>query len=160
MHRDAFISECGLFRYWLERRWGNGPLLVFVMLNPSTADALADDATIRKCIRFAVILGFDGILVVNLFAFRATKPADLRRAGYPVGDLNDTTIRTQVAGAVLFGAKVICAWGANARNHQRADQVLVLLRECGATPMALRRLADGTPEHPLYIPYSCTPQAL
>lgn len=160
MHRDAFISDSGLFRYWLERQWGPGPRLVFIMLNPSTADAMLDDATIRKCIGFAQRLGFDGILVLNLFAFRATKPANLKLAGWPVGNVNDWIIRDALVNADLFDIKVVCAWGANARGHKRSAEVLALLRACGVQPMALRRLNDGTPEHPLYIPYECVPEPL
>lgn len=144
MKRDAFISECGQFRYYLLRQWdGLLPLLVFVLLNPSTADAHIDDNTVKKCIAFARALGFGGIVILNLFAYRATKPKDLRRAGYPVGPLNDEFIR-------LFttGAAVIAGWGANARGHPRAAEVLRMI----PAPHALRLLADGIPEHPLYLP--------
>src|SRR5689334_16488446 len=77
VRKAASISECGRYRYSLHRWWGAGERLYFVMLNPSTADAEVDDPTIRRCMGFARTLGFDGIGVVNLYAFRATKPADL-----------------------------------------------------------------------------------
>ena len=67
----ATISPCGIYRYRLWRRWGEGRSCVFVMLNPSTADALVDDNTIRSCVRLAQELGFGGIIVVNLFALRS-----------------------------------------------------------------------------------------
>ena len=86
----AVLSPCGAYRYLLTRRFGPGKkLATFVMLNPSTADAERDDATIRKCVGFARSWGCAGLQVVNLFAFRATDPTDLRMADDPVGPEND-----------------------------------------------------------------------
>ena len=82
----ALLSSCGTYRYRLWRYWHTErEPLIFIMLNPSTADAMQDDPTIRKCIGFAKRLGFGGIEVVNLFAYRATDPRDLRANGYQVG---------------------------------------------------------------------------
>lgn len=151
MNRGAVFSSCGKFRYLLVREWSTVyPWVTFVMLNPSTADASKDDATIRKCIAFAKHWGFGGIKVVNLFAFRATKPADLKRAGYPVGPTNVPTL------AAVFAehANIICAWGANGRGHPQAATVLGMIRGAGRRPEAIRTLKDGVPEHPLYIPLS------
>src|SRR5689334_20041621 len=72
--KSAVLSPCGLYRYRLTRRWGDGPALLFVMLNPSTADATEDDPTIRRCTGFAKREGMPAIEVVNLFAWRATDP--------------------------------------------------------------------------------------
>src|SRR5437868_12651695 len=77
---SAVISPCGKFRYRLTRQWGEGAALPFVMLNPSTADAEQDDPTIRKCVGFAKRMGYDGIEVVNLYAYRATKPTQDRKS--------------------------------------------------------------------------------
>ena len=74
MTGTAWISECGRYRYSLTRRFADGLDLVFVMLNPSTADADKDDPTIRRCCGFADRMGFGGIIVVNLFALRAAAP--------------------------------------------------------------------------------------
>ena len=84
-HSTAVISQDGLYRYHLERRWSDAPFLTFVMLNPSTADAEIDDPTIRRCVGFSKREGAGGIAVVNLYAFRATSPADLRQASAPYG---------------------------------------------------------------------------
>lgn len=151
MNRGAVFSSCGKFRYLLVREWDKkAPWVTFVMLNPSTADASKDDATIRKCIAFAKHWGFGGIKVVNLFAYRATKPADLKRAGYPVGATNVPTL------AAVFAehANIICAWGAQARGHPQAATVLGMIRGANRLPEAIRTLKDGVPEHPLYIPLS------
>lgn len=160
MKRDAIISECGTFRYWLRRQWDSAlPTLAFIMLNPSTADADIDDPTIRKCIGFARRLGFGGIVVVNLFAFRATQPADLKRAGYPAGPENNQYI-AMAAGAANQGGRVVCAWGVNARKLSRPAEVLESLHRYGVTPHALKLTDDGVPWHPLMLPYSCELQPM
>jgi hypothetical protein len=82
--RTALFSRDRRFRYRLGRRWVEGAAVCFVLLNPSTADEMQDDATVRRCIAFAKAHGFDALEVVNLYAYIATDPADLRRAGYPV----------------------------------------------------------------------------
>ncbi|GCL64357.1 DUF1643 domain-containing protein [Pseudaquabacterium pictum] len=114
--RLAIVSECKRFRYVLGRRWGAGQPLLFVMLNPSTADDKKDDPTIRRCIAFAHAHGFPAFEVVNLFAFRTPKPAALKQAGWPVGPHNDT----QIAEAASNAAAICLAWGAQA-GHARAE---------------------------------------
>lgn len=150
MRRDALISPCGQFRYYLIRQWDTSlPVLFFVMLNPSTADALQDDPTIKACIRQARAHGYGGICVLNLYAYRATKPADLKAAGYPVGPLNDAMIAALIPPAAV----VVCAWGANGRERWRASEVLHWLRAYSlAELVAIGFLADGTPRHPLFQP--------
>jgi hypothetical protein len=77
IERTATISDCGRYRYTLGRTWSDEPPVLFVMLNPSTADADVDDNTISKCIGFAKRWGHGGITVVNLYAWRATNPKEL-----------------------------------------------------------------------------------
>lgn len=150
MNRDAIFSLCGKFRYVLGRQWNAAlPMLVFVMLNPSIATADFDDPTIRKCVAFAKMMGFGGIVVVNLFAYRATDPHDLRRAGYQVGEENDA----HIARAVTNNRNVVCAWGAHARGLARPAEVLALLRRLGVKPMAIAFTGDGIPRHPLMLSY-------
>jgi hypothetical protein len=149
--KTATISGCGQFRYRLGRRWSGGPPLVFVMLNPSTADAGQDDATIRRCVSFAQAHAFAAIDVVNLYAFRATKPADLRNAGYPTGDLTDWHIEH----AVSNGGTTCVAWGTSSRTFGRAQVVLDLIRRLGVQPQCLRITRNGHPQHPLRLPRSC-----
>lgn len=148
--KTAVISDCGAFRYLLERRWGEGPPLVFVMLNPSTADADNDDATIRKCIGFAKRYGRGAIVVVNLFAFRATDPKDLKAAGFPVGDENDDYIH---AAAMLGADEVVCAWGANANRTPRPAAVHKLLKAHGIALKCLGTTQEGFPLHPCMLSY-------
>ncbi len=127
--------------------------MLFIMLNPSTADGEADDPTIRKCVGFARRQGFGGIEVVNLYAYRATDPADLKRAGYPIGPHNNLAINA----ALAHSGYAFCAWGANAKGHRRAREVYDLVVASGAAPCALRVNGDGTPAHPLMLPYTCEP---
>lgn len=125
--------------------------LVFVMLNPSTADHEVDDATIRRCMTFAIAHGMSAIDVVNLFAFRATDPADLRHAGYPVGEANDR----HIVDAVRGGGATCVAWGSNAAGLERPQVVLPLIRAEGVQPVCLRITRSGYPEHPVRLPSSC-----
>lgn len=153
--RDAAMSECGRFRYRLSRRWADGPELLFVMLNPSTADAEVDDATIRRCAGFAHAAGFGGLQVVNLFAYRATKPADLARVGWPVGDDNDS----HIAAAACAAGAVCVAWGAiqpRSRAEHRVQEVMPRILRAGHQPQCLRITRSGHPQHPLYLPSACT----
>lgn len=155
----AILSDCQRYRYRLWRRWDyEKPALCWVMLNPSTADAATDDPTIRKCIGFAKRLGYGGIDVVNLYAWRATDPREIARADDPVGPLNDATLLSAARTAGESNSSVICAWGAHARRSPRAADVLDLLRfQATAFCQALRINAGGEPAHPLMLPYSCEP---
>jgi len=94
LQRGAVISPCGLYRYSLTRTWSAALPLPFVMLNPSTADADIDDPTIRRCMAFARREHAGGIIVANVFAYRATSPADLWKATDPFGPWNDDTLET------------------------------------------------------------------
>lgn len=149
------MSRCGKYRYSLWRRWHpTDPLLRWMMLNPSTADASIDDPTIRKCIGFARRLGFGGIQVLNLFALRATDPKALFTAADPIGP--DYTLRGLASGPI------VCAWGAHkmaaARGRKVASEIAF---EHGAQSplMCLGKTKDGHPKHPLYVPYEAALQA-
>lgn len=149
MKRDAILSPCGVYRYYLLRRWSDGPAMLFLMLNPSTADAHVDDATVRKCIGFAKLHGHGAVGVVNLFAFRARHPKDMRAAVDPVGPENDRHIveRARAAGSV------VCAWGPNASGTGRPEAVVRMLRASGVRLQCLHITKDGSPGHPLMLSY-------
>lgn len=155
--RSADISPCKRFRYGLLRGWRDmmvAPnILHFVMLNPSTADAEFDDATIRRCVGFANRMGFNGIVVSNLFAFRSTDPKALKAQAYPRGHGEDGAIIR----ATDLSNMTIAGWGAEARGLQRPGQVMALLQAAGVQVFALKLTADGIPRHPLYLSYSCKP---
>lgn len=154
MISSAEISACGNYRYALRRTWDSAlPVLVFVMLNPSTADAAKDDATIRKCIGYSKRYGFGGISVVNLFALRSRDPKALRSHLAPVGIDNDNWIRRETAD---LRNSIVVAWGTNAKYFPgRVEAVRQLLRR---ELRALRITKDGHPEHPVMLPYNLMPE--
>ena len=156
MLRDAVVSDDGVFRYWLLRqKLADVPVLPFCMLNPSKADSEIDDPTARKIVEFSTRLGYGGACAINMYAYRATDPRDLKQAGYLIGPDNDTWLRYVATSAALQNVPLICAWGAHARGTDRVDEVLKLFRETEVCLMALKLLDDGTPAHPLMLPYSC-----
>lgn len=147
---DAVISDCGLFRYRLGRVWdADRRPLVFVMLNPSKADAEVDDPTITRCIGFAKAAGAGGIDVVNLFAFRATDPDDMAKAADPIGPLNNLHIRK----AAEQGHRTVVAWGAGVPRAYawRVRDVMSILRNVGLPVWCLGITKAGQPRHPLFV---------
>lgn len=150
MERDALVSEDGLYRYTLSRRWAPGPLLPFGMLNPSTAGKDVDDPTTRRCEGFARREGCGGYLVVNTAAFRATKPADMLAAADPVGPDNERWLRAALLGSVIDGVPFVCAWGAHGQPAHVA-KIIRLAAEVGARLACLGVTKDGAPRHPLYL---------
>lgn len=145
----VFDSSRREYRYLLTRVWNdNAPLVVFVMLNPSTADAMADDPTIRRCKSFAEREGAGGIVVVNLFALRSTDPSALLHHDDPVGPVNDLFIWHHAVGA----PRVIAAWGAAGVQRGRGERVAGMLRERGVDVQCFGTTSTGQPRHPLYLP--------
>lgn len=150
MERSATFSECGRYRYTLSRIWDDGSArVVFVGLNPSTADERVDDPTIRRCIAFAKAWGFGGVQVLNLFAFRATRPADMLCQPDPVGPDNDHHLTTYAVRAAL----VVAAWGTLGSHMARDRAVRALLPGLHC----LRLTKHGHPAHPLYLPSDLRP---
>ena len=151
MQKDAYLSEDGLYRYWLTRRWDSGSLLPFIMLNPSTADAVVDDPTIRRCMGFAERENYAGIYVANLFALRATNPKELLKAVNPCGPANDTILRNLAEKTRESGTPIVCAWGTNGKIWKAHEQTVAYLKAYGGELKCLGQTKDGYPKHPLYI---------
>ncbi len=152
IQKTASISACRLFRYRLTRYWGPGPMLPFVMLNPSTADADFDDPTIRRCMSFARREGKGGIVVVNLYALRSPSPAILSDSPDPFGPDNGDALIDVADYAASNGVPIICAWGT--KGDIRPGRVLAILstlRSAGAELKCLRKTKAGHPWHPLYV---------
>lgn len=149
--KDADVSACGTYRYTLERQWGMGPPLCFIMLNPSTADASLDDPTIRRCMGFARREGAGGIWVANLYALRSTSPALLGVHPDPVGPENDRAIGDVLLMGALGHHPVIAAWGAWQTRDGRADHIVERAADFGADLRCLGTTKDGHPRHPLYV---------
>ena len=151
----AVISPDKLYRYRLWRRWGAGRPVLFVMLNPSTADSNLNDPTIRRCIGFAMSWGFAALEVVNLFALRSPDPNHLKAFGKPGphvwGPDNDTHIKEAAEKAAI----VVAAWGCNPMVDLRVRHVLDLLQPRGV--MCIAKTKKGYPKHPLYLKKDLAP---
>ena len=159
---SAIISDCGKYRYQLERALvpddlcssvTDRPIVAGIMINPSTADANRDDQTIRKWIGFGRRLGASKIIIGNLFAYRATDPRDLLTCADPIGDGNDAFL-----GKIMREADIhIVAWGASAKfppaHRDRWRVIPELSNQIGATIRCFGVANDGHPRHPLMIPY-------
>ena len=149
----AVFDETGAYRYRLSRTRSDGAgVVTFVMLNPSTADAEVNDPTIRRCIGFAWDWGYRALTVVNLFAYRATTPKELRRAKNPVGPANDE----HLLAAVDAAEAVVAAWGVHGALHGRDREVMDLLAK-RAELTCLGVTKGGLPRHPLYMPKRARP---
>lgn len=151
--RAALMSNCTLYRYRLERRFGDGPTLMFVMVNPSTADAEKDDQTIKKCIGFAERAGYGRIIVGNKFAFRATDVDRLRSIADPIGPENDGHLRAMMAEA----DRVVAGWGQLAKLPDRLRgrwKDVVRLADAADRPLyVIGTNADRHPKHPQMTGY-------
>ena len=154
LRSEAVYSPCGTWRYRLSRTWDeSGSRAALVLLNPSTATEAANDPTVARVERFARDWGHGGFDLMNLFAFRATRPADLIAAAEPVGPETDALLC-----ALAPGRPVICGWGRHGRHAGRGPAVEGILRRAGMSLMALAVNADGSPRHPLYLPAGLVPR--
>jgi hypothetical protein len=145
---DAVFDKSRRYRYSLSRFWNRElDKAVFIMLNPSKADADINDPTIRRCISFAQKMGCGSLEVVNLFAFRTAYPEELRACRRPVGKLNDQYICSAAESASL----IVVAWGNWGYLHRRNEEVLKLLS--GSVPVhCFGTTLKGHPRHPLFLP--------
>lgn len=150
----AEISDCGQYRYRLWRRWGSGAHVLWIMLNPSTADGVTDDPTIRRCVGFARDWGYDGIRVINLVAYRATDPKDMR-GKEEVFTAKNYSVLEQEMGAGKCGV-IVAGWGAGGRKAFGGPLLYHLERDVAdLTHRSLHCFGvtkQGHPLHPLYVP--------
>ena len=150
MEKRAILSADRKYRFVLTRIWDETkPTVVFIGLNPSTADEEVDDKTIRKCIGYAKRWGYGKLIMVNLFAFRSTDPYMLKKVEDPVGPDNDSYIQKCVSESNL----VIACWGNDGKLLNR-DKVLM---DSLPNLVCLKRNKNGTPHHPLYLSKDITP---
>lgn len=161
MTSSATIDATGRFRYVLRRSWAGGAgSVLWIMLNPSTADATRDDPTIRRCTGFSKAWGYQKLVVVNLFALRATDPRALRLPEpytqddvlSVVGPRNDEHIWAEAARATL----AVAAWGNRGVLYDRGEEIrerIELLYHLGITKL-------GQPRHPLYVAADVIPKPL
>lgn len=154
MNKGAVITPDGVYRYQLWRTWSIRGRVVWIMLNPSTANASIDDPTIRRCIGFTKQWGFGSMEVVNLFALRSASPKSLLDHGDPIGRVNDKTIKNALVNARdgSWDVCVVAAWGAlRPRFVKRALDVVALCGDMEVPLLCLGHTKDGHPRHPLYV---------
>lgn len=136
------------------RKWADGPLANFLMLNPSTADEVELDPSCTRARVYAERWGFGALIVTNLFGWRATDPEDMKAARDPVGAGNDCAILEAASNSTL----VVCAWGNHGAHLGRSAAVLSRLRKSKIKLHMLRLNGDGEPAHPLYLPGALQPK--
>jgi hypothetical protein len=152
VERKTIFSECGEYRYCLWREWdkSNPEYALFILLNPSTADETNDDRTIRRCIDYAKQWGYGALCVVNLLAYRATKPAAMKKHRSPVGRDNDEWLKDMAKDAKV----IVAAWGTHG-THLKRDTVV---KDLFAGKLSCIKLSkSGHPRHPLFLPRTLQP---
>jgi hypothetical protein len=150
----AAFSVCRRWRYLLWRCWDERkPVANFLMLNPSTADEFQLDPSCTRARSYAERWGFGGVLVTNIFAWRATDPEEMKSVKDPIGSGNDRAIVKAATEAKL----IVCAWGNHGEHLGRANAVADLLKKSRIALHMLRLNGSGHPAHPLYLPANLTP---
>lgn len=148
--REAVISQCGKYRYALWRKWDDSrPEVLFIGLNPATADDKQDDNTMRRCMAYATSWGFGGMAVANLFAYRTTYPALLKKAADPVSPENDNWLRRLSAQAGM----TVAIWGNHGSFLDRAERIKTELTGL----YCLKVTSRGQPHHTRGLPNGLRP---
>lgn len=151
-NRAAVFSPCRKWRYHLQHVWDDSQAnLIWMMLNPSTADELKNDPTVERCEQRARMWGFGGVEVFNIFSYRATDPDDMKAYIDPIGPNNDDWM-------IQFAKKsqsttAIIGWGEHGKHRGRGEAVLDIIKRHNGQVNALKVNASGHPKHPLYIGY-------
>ena len=157
----AVFSEDRKYRYLLRRKYvgekpmfpteNHGKTICWVMLNPSTADEKVNDPTIAKCLTTSRAWGYHDVTIVNIFAYRATKPSNMmkfaKEGGDPIGPLNRRFLREEI----LSADTVICAWGAGGSFQGREADIIKGLGKTGTKAWCLGFTKEKAPRHPLYV---------
>lgn len=151
MRSEAYFSADRRYRYWLLRVWDDSlPIMANIGVNPSTADEVKNDSTVRKDIGFATRLGFGGLLKLNVGAFRSTDPKRWRKAFDPIGAENSAVHLWKYLGQ--FGVtQTVAAWGKN--GNYFTGRCEAIRREIPDL-WCFGKNSDGTPRHTLMLPYS------
>ena len=151
LESTAAFSHCRTYRYSLWRRWGmpEQGYAMFIGLNPSKADEVEDDPTVRRCIQYAKDRGYGALCMTNLFAFRATDPAVMKAHAEPIGPGTDAALVELAKNAGV----VVAAWGNHGSHGARDRQVIALLPNLHC----LKVTKASQPSHPLYLRKSLTP---
>ena len=153
MQRDARFDHSKRYRYFLSRVWHPGkPKCMFLMMNPSTADANIDDHTIKRCIAYAMQWGYGGFVVGNLFALRSTDPKELLRDPRPVGKNNDKELKAMAKGVNM----IVAAWGDLPTRLKGREKEVMAMFEGQLHYLKLSKKGDA-PLHPSRLSQDLTP---
>lgn len=145
LESKASFSKDRLYRFSLYRRWKKlGKEILFICLNPSTADETTNDPTVRRCINLAKGWGYRGVWVGNIFALRATNPLELYKVYDPIGRENDLALKKMADRCI----EVVFAWGNHGRFLNRGQQVSSMI----GSGQCFGVNQSGEPRHPLYLP--------
>lgn len=147
VEKTCQMSLCHKYRYSLCRQWGDGGNVLFIGLNPSTADHLIDDPTIRRCIDFTKRLGFNCFYMANLFSYRATDPKDMKASSEPIGKDTDAHLwhLCETAEVIIF------CWGNHGSYMGRSQEVKEMLEPFKRKIKCFGLNKSGEPKHPLYL---------
>lgn len=158
--KSAIISPCGLYRYELRRWWVERPMswVLWIMLNPSTADAEIDDPTVTRCINFSKAWEYDGLIIVNTYAFRTPDPTELQTAWCTGVDVRGPENIQRVREAARLADLAVAGWGTNKLGVMAGGYIGAVVEQEGLPLHYLRLTKDGHPGHPLYLPEELTPQ--
>ena len=151
MSYQAAFSPDRRYRYEWRFVWDeHKPLVAFIGLNPSTADENHLDPTVRRCVTYAQDWGYGGVIMANLFAYKATQPRDLFAAAEPEGVENLAWLKKLPQQAAL----IVAAWGNDGRRLGQVQKI----RALGLPLHYLKLNKSGEPAHPLYLPKNLTPK--
>lgn len=151
--KQAEISDDQLYRFLLTREWdSNKGKVMWIMLNPSTADAMNDDPTIKKCVSYADKWGYGSIAVVNTNPFRSPNPKEMRGHSLPVDVWvqNHAVIERESANADM----IVAGWG----NDAEFEALKFFVNRFGNRLFALQVNNTAHPAHPLYLNGSLEPR--
>lgn len=162
MKRNALFSDDRAYRFRLDIVWDEcRPLLNFLMLNPSIADEISNDPTVDRCMKRAMMWGYGGVVITNIFALKATDPEQLyitlmayRDTSKLVGAGNDGMITN----TAFECEATIAGWGNHGKLCGRGEYVKHLFDEMEKPLFYLKMSNQGQPYHPLYLPYSLGPE--
>jgi len=149
---SAEFSPDRVHRYELWRTWDKSKgIAMFIGLNPSTADEIKNDPTVTRCINYAKKWGYGGMIMSNIFAYRATDPKIMKGATDPVGPDNDEWLVKSSKEASL----IVAAWGNHGEFMERGTAVMNLFDGTELHCLSLNK--TGHPKHPLYCSSSLKP---
>lgn len=159
MNSDAGISSCKRFRWWLYRELVSGrtrrSYIIWVMMNPSTADHSTNDPTINRVMSYSRDWGYTDLLVLNIYAIRSRHPSEILGQ---IGSRNDWWLSTIFTWASKHKIPVVCAWGV--KHKDRGDEVRLLAKRVGLELLCLEHAANAEPKHPLYLRRGLSPHKL